>query len=172
MIQQLLYKYLVLNGRLGLPDIGSFTIYRRPASVDASGTVLLSPSQQVQFESIHVQADKNLFVFLAQEIEADEVTAIGKFNEWVKLTKEKLAEESVAELPYMGALRLTVDGAYRFEAFPPGIGQLSVDLPEGMIWKTSTAENDTTVEAKDAGWWIYAIILLLLGLAAIAYRYL
>jgi len=172
MIQQLLYKYLVLNGQLGLPDIGYFTIHRQPAAPDAAGKVLLSPVQQVQFEPKPVQADKNLFLFLAQETEADEVTAIGQFNEWVKSIKEKLLQQSVAELPWMGFLRLTEEGSYRFEAMPLSIGQQSVDLPEGLEWKTISIENEPTDETNDAGWWIYAIILLLLGLAAIAYRYL
>jgi len=172
MIQQLLYKYLVLNGQLGLPDIGSFTIHCQPATVDTAGTVLLPPVQQVQFEFQTVQADKNLFLFLAQETASDEVAAIGQFNEWVKSIKEKLAKESVAELPFMGSLHLMGEGSYRFNALVPAIIQSPVDLPEGIVWKTVAVEEETVVETTDSGWWIYAVILLLLGLAAIAYRYL
>lgn len=172
MIQQLLYKYLVLNGQLGLPDIGSFTIHRQPAAVDATGSVLLAPKQEVHFEPQTVQADKNLFLFLAQETDADEVTVIGQFNEWVKSTKEKLTQESVAELPFIGSLRLTGEGAYRFDALSAAIVQPAVSLPEGLVWKTIVTEEDSIAETTDSGWWIYAIILLLLGIAAIAYRYL
>lgn len=172
MIQQLLYKYLVLNGQLGLPDIGSFTIHRQPASVDSTGTVLLSPTQQVHFAFQPVQADKNLFLFLAQETESDEVTVIGQFNEWVKSIKEKLAQESMAELPFMGSLRLTGEGSYRFEALTPAMMLSPVDLPAGVVWKPIAPEEEEIIETTDSGWWIYAIILLLLGLAAVAYRYL
>ncbi len=172
MIQQLLYKYLVLNGQLGVPDIGSFTIYRQPAVVDATGTVLLSPTQQVQFEAQPIQTDKNLFLFLAQETASDEVTAIGQFNEWVKSTKEQLVQESVAELPFIGSLHLTGEGVYHFDALSSAISQQPVDLPEGTVWKALANEDDSMGETADSGWWIYAVILLLLGIAAIAYRYL
>ena len=33
MIQQLLIKYLIQNGRLGIPDIGIFQVKRIPAQV-------------------------------------------------------------------------------------------------------------------------------------------
>lgn len=172
MVQQLLYKYLVLNGQLGLPDIGSFTILQQPAMADTSGTVLLSPTRQISFESQTVKADKNLFLFLAQETDSDEVTAISQFNEWVKSIKEKLGKDAVVDLPFMGSLRLTGEGAYRFDALAPLITQAPIDLPEGIVWKAITTEEEEIVETTDSGWWIYAIILLLLGIAAIAYRYL
>jgi hypothetical protein len=172
MIQQLLYKYLVLNGQLGLPDIGSFTIHRQSAVVDAAGTALLAPIQEIRFEPKAVQADKNLFLFLAHETDSDEVTAIGQFNEWVKSTKEKLTQTSVAEMPFMGSLRVTGEGDYHFDALSAAIGQSAVELPEGLVWKTITTEDESVVETADSSWWIYAIILLLLGIAAIAYRYL
>lgn len=172
MVQQLLYKYLVLNGRLGLPDIGSFTIHRQSATVDETGTTLLSPVHEVRFEQQPVQADKNLFLFLAQETDSDEVSSIGFFNEWVKSTKEKLVQETMAELPYIGSLHATPGGTYRFEAVSPSMGLQSVDLPAGIAWNTITTEEEPMVESTDSGWWIYAIILLLLGIAAIAYRYL
>ena len=172
MIQELLYKYLVLNGQLGLPDIGSFSIHREPATVDSNGAVLLAPTQQIRFEAKSVQADKNLFLFLAQETEADEVTVIGKFNDWVKITNEKISQNGVVELPFIGNLSRAADGNYLFDALATDFGYISVPLPDGTIWLADTTEEETVIESSDSGWWIYAIILLLLGIAAITYRYL
>lgn len=172
MVQQLLYKYLILNGQLGLPDIGRLTIHRQPAAVDETGRVLLSPTQQIRFEVETVNADKNLFLFLAQETGSDEITVIVQFNEWVKSIRNKLAQGSVAELPFMGSLRLTGESVYLFDPPLQTIAQQSVDLPVGMVWKTASPEDDSVAETTNSGWWIYAIILLLLGIAAIAYRYL
>ncbi|MFZ6023474.1 MAG: hypothetical protein ACOYVG_03360 [Bacteroidota bacterium] len=172
MVQQLLYKYLVLNGQIGIPDIGRFIVHRHPAAVDETGRVLLSPSAQIRFEVVAVHADKNLFYFLARESGSDEVTVIAQFNEWVKLIKEQLVEESVAVLPYIGSLHVVGESVYRFDPLQPAILQQPVDLPEGILWETDTAEDYTVIETADSGWWIYAIILLLLGIAAIAYRYL
>jgi hypothetical protein len=172
MIQELLYKYLVLNGHLGLPEIGQFTVQRKPASIDASGTALLAPSYQVHFEQQAVQADKNLFLFLAQQMETDEVSAIGTFNDWMKSVKHQLTQQARAELPFMGLLRKTEADEYHFEPLTTHFGTSSVELPQGHIWEVDTAEETADEEMADSGWWIYAVIFLLLGIAAIAYHYL
>lgn len=172
MLQQLLYKYLILNGQLGLPEIGRFTIHRQPAAVDETGRVLVSPTQQIRFETVTVNADKNLFLFLAHETGSDEVSAISQFNEWVKSVREKLAGGSAASLPWIGMLRLTGDGTYSFDPLNPSVAWQTVELPEGMIWKAATTEEAAVIENADSGWWIYAVILLLLSIAAIAYHYL
>ncbi|HCL06067.1 MAG TPA: hypothetical protein DHW64_08935 [Chitinophagaceae bacterium] len=75
-------------------------------------------------------------------------------------------------MPFMGSLRVTGEGDYRFDALSSVIVQPAVELPEGLVWKTIKTEDESVVETADSGWWIYAIILLLLGIAAIAYRYL
>jgi hypothetical protein len=172
MIQELLYKYLVLNGHLGLPEIGQFTVQRKPASIDASGTALLSPTYQLHFEQQAVQADKNLFLFLVEETETDEVTVIGTFNDWVKSVKDQLNQQATAALPFMGLLRKNEAGGYHFEPLTNHFGTSSVELPQGHIWQVDTAEETAEEEKTDSGWWIYAIIFLLLGIAAIAYHYL
>ncbi len=172
MIQELLYKYLVLNGHLGLPEMGQFTVERKPASIDASGTSLLSPVYQLHFEQQAVQADRNLFLFLAQETETDEVTVIGMFNDWIKSVKDQLTQQTTAELPFMGLLRRTEEGTYHFEPLTTHLGTSSVELPQGQLWEVDTVSEELAEEKTDAGWWIYAIIFLLLGIAAIAYHYL
>lgn len=172
MIQDLLYKYLILNGRLGIPEIGRFAIYRAPASVQEDGTVMRAPVQQILFEEKPVTADKNLFQFLAHEMSTDEIAAIGSFNTWVSSIREQLTRDAFVKLPFIGTLEQTTEGVIGFIPATPAIKPSSIDLPYGIVWQTDEIAEDASVDKNDSGWWIYAIILLLLGIAAIAYRYL
>ena len=70
-MDQLLYKYLILHGQLGLPDIGTFYIRHLPATIDDSGSYLQAPTQQIEFSSETIQVDRNFFHFLANEKEMD-----------------------------------------------------------------------------------------------------
>ncbi len=171
MIQQLLIKYLIQNGRLGIPDIGIFQIKRIPAQVVAAGTAIKGPVSVITYHAAPVPADKHLFEFLSSETETDEVAAIGQFNAWTQELKQKIFDHQSVELPFIGTLLLDQDGNIIHTAPESAVGYQSVSLPEGMVLETSMAAEEE-LSSSDASWWIYAIILLLLGVAAIAYYYL
>lgn len=172
MIQQLLIKYLVQNGRLGIPEIGMFQVKRIPAQVSAAGTEIKGPESVITYQSEHVPADKHLFEFLSMETSSDEVTVIGQFNEWAQDVKTKIFNQQTVELPFIGSLSLDQDGNIVHNAPTSTIGYSSVSLPEGVVFESRLATEGEEIEQSDGSWWIYAIILFLLGSAAIAYYYL
>lgn len=172
MIQQLLIKYLIQNGRLGIPDIGMFQVKRIPAQVVGGGTAIKGPLSVITYQAEPVPADKHLFEFLSMETETDEVAAIGQFNEWTQALKQKIFDHQTVELPFIGTLLLDQDGNITHHAPASAIGYQSVSLPEGVVLETTTATEGEEILTSDTSWWIYAIILLLLGAAAIAYYYL
>lgn len=172
MIQQLLIKYLLQNGRLGIPDIGMFRVKRMPAQVVAGGTEIKGPESVITYQAEPVPADKHLFEFLSSETETDEVTAIGQFNAWTQELKQKIFDHQTVELPFIGTLLQDQDGNITHNAPVSSMGYASVALPEGVLLETTIATEDEEASLSDTSWWIYAIILLLLGVAAIAYYYL
>lgn len=171
MIQQLLIKYLIQNGRLGIPEIGMFQVKRIPAQVIAGGTEIKGPQSVIIYQREPVSADKHLFEFLSMETASDEVAAIGQFNEWAQEVKSKIFNQQTVELPFIGSLSLDQDGNIIHNAPVSTIGYPSISLPEGVVFESTAAEGEE-IEEPDASWWIYAIILFLLGSAAIAYYYL
>lgn len=172
MIEQLLIKYLIQNGRLGIPEIGMFQVKRIPAQVIADGTALKGPESVITYESAPVAADKHLFEFLSMETSTDEVTVIGQFNEWTRELKNKISDHQTVDLPFIGKLVLDPDGNIMHTAPESTIGYASVSLPEGVVFESALASEDEEAQSADASWWIYAVILFLLGSAAIAYYYL
>lgn len=172
MIQQLLIKYLIQNGRLGIPEIGLFQVKRVPAQIIAQGTAIKGPESVIVFTSEIVTADKHLFEFLSIETATDEVAVIGQFNTWAHDLKQKIANHQSVELPFIGTLSLDQDGSIVHTHALTDIKFSTVSLPEGVSLQEFTVTEEEDIDSSDTSWWIYAIILLLLGIAAIAYYYL
>lgn len=172
MTQQLLIKYLIQNGRLGIPEIGLFQVKRVPAQIIAQGTEIKGPESVIVYAPEIVAADKHLFEFLSIETATDEVSVIGQFNAWAHELKQKITDHQSVELPFIGTLSLDQDGNIIHTNASNEIGFTTVPLPEGVSLQQFAATDEEHVVPSDSSWWIYAIILLLLGVAAIAYYYL
>jgi len=173
MIQQLLIKYLIQNGRLGIPEIGMLHVKRIPAQVISGGREIKGPEFVITYQPEPVPADKHLFEFLTMETSSDEVTVIGQFNEWTQDLKNQIFNRQTVELPFIGKLLLDEDGQITHTAPESTIGYQSVALPEGIVFESKlAAEEEEELEKKGTSWRIYAIILFLLASAAIAYYYL
>ncbi len=172
MIQQLLIKYLIQNGRLGIPEIGMFHVKRMPAQIIAHGTEIKGPESVIVYAPEAVTADKHLFEFLSIETASDEVAAIGQFNAWAHELKQKITDHQSVELPFIGTLSLDQDGSIIHTNAVNEVGFTTVSLPEGISLHQFATTEEEHMESSDASWWIYAIILFLLGAAAIAYYYL
>ncbi|GAC1527450.1 MAG: hypothetical protein NVS3B15_04290 [Sediminibacterium sp.] len=182
-MQEYLYKYLVLNHRLSMPDMGNFTIVSAPATINRSGILLLPPEQPVRFTQETAFPDKHFYDFLAAEMGVDEVIAIQQFHDFLQALKTKAAGSEGAELKGIGHIKQETDGIISFvpdtqtEQLLP-----QIQLPEGISFpQNGPDENDHPVsgegeqENDDAGadryWWIYAIVLLLAGISAILFYY-
>lgn len=172
MIQQLLIKYLIQNGRLGIPEIGMFHVKRLPAQIIADGAEIKGPELVIVYAPETVTADKHLFEFLSIETATDEVAAIGQFNAWAHELKQKITDHQSVELPFIGTLSLDQDGSIIHTNAVNDIGFTTVALPEGVSLQQFVTTDEEGDLPSDSSWWIYAIILLLLGVAAIAYYYL
>lgn len=184
-----LYKYLVLHRRLDIPGVGRFLIENTPARMDESGTLIQAPVPVITFRQQAVQADKQFYDFLSWEMDTDEVDAISRFRDYTEELKARAAEESGAELPEIGQLFLHADGSTEFRTATTDIHELlpPVSLPDGIVFahtasmphalktnRENTSEELADAETDQAGnnnWWIYAAILLLVGIGFILFYY-
>ncbi len=188
---QLLYKYLILNKKVTLPGIGVFFIERRSAKLDFANKVFIAPALQINFKPQTSVADNRMYTFISQEQKIDETEAFSRYNDFVNRLKEKLRENTRAELPGMGVLSQNAEGKLYFNAtiqlndyFPPAnadrvirenaehhvlVGDTSrtnIQMKEMLV-----EDVQETSQAKDR-WWVFAIALGLIGIASIVYYYL
>ncbi len=183
---QLLYQYFVLNGHVSIPGVGNFTVEHIPARIDFINSCIQAPSHLVKFKNETAFADKKFYEFAAAEMKADEIDAIKKFHEFAYQLKSDVNTYKEVVLPEMGILKKDMLGALIFEPtpvlhnyFPTASIEHSEEeltytpneLIEGEEVQVHEEISEEEALVKRDYWWIYAIILGIAGIAAIAYYY-
>jgi len=186
------YRYLLLNHKASVPGIGSFMVEDIPAKMDYVTQTISAPKQEFKFESeATVNADKTFYFYLSKELKVNEVEAINKFNHFAQTVKEG-ALNGGAVLPGLGTLKRSYDEVIHFipeynyskQSLLNNIQlQHSVvaeanlvdlyDPGDSRILKQEGApeEEKITTKEKEDYWWVYAIVLAILGLGALLYYY-
>ncbi len=186
----LLYKYLIINKQVALPGVGLFYIVRKPATLDVAKKVILPPFLNTDFNPQKATNDQGFSAFLAKENGIDEASAILHFDKFSQRLHQDLQSEKPVELPGIGSLRKTAEGELIFESanvlanyFDPAVAEPVVrekagyEIRVGETQRTSSQmrealqDEQETVHVQKDYWWVYAIILAVIGIAAILYYY-
>ena len=170
-MDQSLYKFLVLNGHLCIPQLGSFIIKQIPAHSDAALGLLYPPKPVISFTEGEIPMSEKLFFdFLSNELGVDEVSAIKQFHEFADHFRNELEENKSVTLKGVGRITRKDEGALHFEP-ATDLSNLLPPLPVNESVLYAEAQNETAQSSKPDYWWFYAIILLILGIGALAYYY-
>lgn len=179
-----LYKYLILNGRLGFPGMGSLVIETLPVEHDFAQKKIYPPLPVIRWQSEMIAPDQQFYKFIASDLALNEVNAIGQFNDFTYQLKEAIAQKGMAELPGIGKLKKEFANTYSFDPaytlddyFQPVIaGYVNPQTNQPLVEDEPADINLNRKKARrlkekpaDANWWIYAIILALLGIAGLIY---
>ena len=92
----ILYKYLILNGSMSIPDFGSFEVYTQHALNDFRRNKLLPPKQSIRFKKEINQNFLPLVSYIQTKIDTTEdhiVRLLRVFSDQLK--KKIYAEEKV-----------------------------------------------------------------------------
>ncbi|MCK9402556.1 MAG: hypothetical protein M0Q26_04075 [Chitinophagaceae bacterium] len=166
-MQDHLYKYLVLNSKLSIPQLGNIVMVTEPASVDHTTMQLLPPKSVFHFEEKKVvSANKSFFIFLAEEMGVEEVDASRFFLNFSGQLHQDIQEKPKVVLNGIGHFSKGVGGNIVFTQ-DTGAEEL---FPAITIEKEISEETEFIENHKDY-WWFYAIILFVMGLGAIFYYY-
>lgn len=182
---QYLHKYFSLNRTLTLPGIGSFYAETQSANLDFINKTLLAPATVIHYKSEEAFADEKFYNFLSKEERVSEIESTGHFNLFVSNLKQQL--ETGAELKFQGIGTLTKnEDGFVFtqdetlqNLFPAIAAERVIrqhaehNVRVGEDDKTSTEMHAHLAkqEVKKEQWWIIAIILAAVGIAAIAVYY-
>ncbi|WP_298302293.1 hypothetical protein [Hydrotalea sp.] len=186
-MNELLFPYLLVHQRLGIPGIGSFQLVRTAPEVDWEQKTVHPPVQQISFVPETMEADHHFYRTVAQQLNITEVAAIQQFTEFSYQLREQL-QQGGALLPGIGTLLLNPDGEVFFRPvsqnnqFSKNISFQHMQLTPAASTSNSepvsisdtipAVENVTANEEVPAenetkdNWWIYAIILTVIGLVA------
>jgi hypothetical protein len=170
-MDQHLYKYLVLHKHLNIPQLGNFVIQHQNARYEERTGLLYAPKPVLVFADGHLPAsEKTFFDFLGNEMGVDDLTAIKLFHDFSYQFRNDLKEKGSAELKGVGTLsqngedQITFHPASDLSELLPAVkpGERGVVIGNNEIY----SEETDTAESKDQ-WWMYAIVLLMLGIGAL-----
>ena len=182
-----LNKFLSLQHHLSLPGIGNFTVETKPAYIDIANREIEPGISQINFSNEQLPADKLFFHFLTQELNIDEVQAIRRFTDFIAHLQTDIKDGKEIFFKGLGKLKKQSPSTLYFE--PEPITKCLPALPaERIIRKNIThtvmvGEAEKTSDEMHAAlqeekavivedrWWIPAIILGLIGIAALIYYY-
>ncbi len=162
-----LFKKLALNKKLNLPGIGFFIIEQQPAQLDFTNKIITAPLPIIHFKSPNISDDEKNFLLadVAQKI------------------KSKCADTGVSYLPAIGNIKKQFT-TYSFEPdvfLPQYFPEIKIErivrkdaqhtIRVGEDERTNTEMQKFLSEEKivKSRWLLYAIILALLGIAALIY---
>lgn len=200
-MQQHLYKFLVLHKKLSIPKLGNFTIEKEAARYDIPSGLLFAPKPVIQFvETTEPVPDRILYDFLIAEMEVDEDTAVKAFHEFSDNFRQSVNEQRLGLLPGVGRITKGSDGGLYFtqessllELLPPiqleQDMRVPADAPRNPARKAVAVqsqqrngateadivhitEEEEAVIVKPDRWWIPALVLFSVGLAALLFYYL
>lgn len=184
----LLYKYLMLHDEVCIAGVGRFYKERTPATHDFSNKIFLPPFHAVILNEEQVKADKKFFSFLSKEQGINEVEAIRQYHDFGYQLHHHLQQYNYAELPGLGTISRNEDGLLQFQqealinnyfAATPADRIVRADAEHtirvGETYTTNTqmqvALEDYEVTPAGRRWWIWALVLALMAMAAIAYYF-
>lgn len=179
----LIYKYLISYKSVAIPGIGQFSFERHASRLITDENVLQAPATFVKFKTHTDVADKSFYTFLAREMNVDSTEATRLFKEFASQLKTKITGTNSVELPSLGTLGM-VNNEITFQPrsisndYYPDINlsdsakQLGYEDPEQTEENLVTSVDEEHSKSEGKSWLIYALILGLIGAAAIAYYYL
>ncbi|MFL9482653.1 hypothetical protein ACI6Q2_07715 [Chitinophagaceae bacterium LWZ2-11] len=151
-------------------------------------------------DSNEVLSDKNFYQYLSHELNIDEWEAISRYQQFSADLKKQIETNGSVDLPGIGSLQKAynnqsgfhfvperntykaLNDIYLGETIPGNTVHEPVHIPEEVVYNTGEAlivteeseddkvEKIVPAEKKDY-WWVYAIILAIMGIGALMYYY-
>jgi hypothetical protein len=176
-MDQQLYKYLVLHKNLAIPQLGNFVVKTEPSNYDRTTGLLHAPKPVIHFTDTSIpMSEKFFFNFLSAEMGIDEVTAIKQFHDFAYQLRKDLQENRTVAVGGIGTLTKGEDELVSFnpahdlsELLPPV--QKGEAIPATDTNDAYDSEEISDIEEGKDQWWVYALVLLIIGLGALLYYY-
>ena len=186
-----LYKYLALYKHLTIPGIGTFMVEAAGAKLDFAEKLIHPALPLIMYNMDNTTPERKLFNFLSSHLQVDEVNAIRKYNDFAASLKEELHQNGAIVLPGIGKLIRQVYNTFSFvpeqhvDSFFSAIPAERVIRKNaehfvrvGEEEKTSTEmqeqlniEEIYIEEVQQERWWMSAVILAAIGIAAIVLHF-
>ncbi len=191
---ELFYKYLIINNKASLPGIGSFLVEQVPASMDFENKKIIPPSQKISLSNIVNDQEVLSFQhFLNKELQVDAAESWQKLSSFAQTIQNQIASNGTLDLPNIGKLVKNISGGFslnsnnsnednkvlndifinKSQAANTNFMEVYSDVMPTIIRRENFTENNDVFINKEAEdyWWVWAIVLAIMGLGALLYYY-
>jgi len=114
-MQDTLYEFLLLNRKLSLPGIGTFSLCYDPSQHDFTNRQFTAPSYYFTIDSRNDKPSKKLFDWLSFSLGITEWDAIKSINDFSFALKQKLSEDGEVSLGKLGVIRRINNGDLKLD---------------------------------------------------------
>jgi nucleoid DNA-binding protein len=184
----LLHQYLVNSSNVVLPGIGTLQFANSPAQT-VNGRIL-SPKQTLVLlaEKENDSEVGKLMAFLSNKLDMPEMQAHTLFQQFLQTIKTTITEKKSMVWDGLGFFRQDDNGNIRFvqnselDEYLPPVEAKWINSHHSTKYDLLVGENETNniaieegleeaVNKKKSYWWVWAIVIAVVALAIIAYKY-
>lgn len=183
----LVRTYLLQNSSVSIPGLGTIYVERIPAQSDFVNRQLLPPAYHFRFDKYFDAPGKDFFTYVAARMKVQDYEAIKMYNEWAVQLRNDIGTEHATALEGVGSLKRDMSGDVVFEPMGP-LNTYAIPVPAERIIRTNARHvmlvGDREVSnvemsgylqeessANRSRWWIYALIIAAVAVAAIIIHY-
>ncbi len=115
-LSQYIYRFLILNGSLHLPGVGSFEILHLPAINDLNNHKILPPSTVTKFSEKNTTSDNSaLLNYLVRHLNVPQSSAASMLSSFCNSIEEKLSDGKTVFWSGLGSIMKSSNGQIVFE---------------------------------------------------------
>ena len=186
-MHHLISSYLIQAKECDLPGLGSFRIITIPAWLDVANKMMNPPVEAFEFSEKSGPLTDRLVNYIAHKKSVEKEEANALIRDWCNHTKESLKKGDTLYLKAIGTihqddsgnlhLRRTAEGSL-LEAVP-AIRVVHKDAAHNVLVGDSETTSDAIHQSHtdqeeiipNGGWKIAAVVLLLIGIAVLAFHF-
>lgn len=179
-----LNAYLLQNNRIIIPGLGSIYILKKPVTTDFVNKQLFPSSFSYRFDKFTDTPEEELYRYIAARKRIPEQDAMQSYNHFATELRAKIKTDGYYEWEGVGVFKQDVNGEIIFEdkrsllplAPVPARRVIRKDAQHAILVGDKEKTNvqmsemlneEEVVTVKKDRWWIYALILFLIGLIVI-----
>lgn len=175
-LSQFIYRFLILNGNVNLPGLGSLEILHLPAINDLNKQLISSPSSVTKFRNDQLQSESSdLIKYLVRNLNIAERNASEMLSAFCAEIKNEIESGSVVSWRGLGKFSKSSEGFFVFEnqhpdAFDQEVvcaestnhsdGFLTTDEADSALYQSDNTQPTFVVNFKNAVILLISIILL------------
>jgi hypothetical protein len=112
----ILYKYLILNGSMSIPDFGSFEVYTHHALNDFPSKKLIPPTQSIRFKKEINQNFVPLIQYIQSSLNTTEEHIYKLLGEFSDQLKKKVFDEEKVDWDGIGSIFTSPNGEINIQS--------------------------------------------------------